>query len=190
MKITNKYQMYNLLRAGHFGNTVLQYFNVYEWRVLAPPQIELWGIRSLKPNDPRSFMNVKRSDVPFMIALHFGRTDDDYNISPMVDQYAALRCQVQELPGYGFHLEYVDPEADLTGAVHPWREGFRDHRRDAYNTLAWELLRYFNMTQVDTDNLKRLLDLYPDHVIEFTVCGRELGVVPGCRTVIWEVRAY
>jgi hypothetical protein len=40
------------------------------------------------------------------------------------------------------------------------------------------------------DMIMELLDNYPDHVIEFTVFDKDVGVMLGHNTIIWEVRKY
>lgn len=40
------------------------------------------------------------------------------------------------------------------------------------------------------DDLMDLIDLFPEHVIEFGAHTRAVGVLPHRNTVVWEVRAY
>jgi hypothetical protein len=40
------------------------------------------------------------------------------------------------------------------------------------------------------DDLMDLLDQYPDHVIEFGVHDKAVGIYPNRNMVVWEVRAY
>lgn len=40
------------------------------------------------------------------------------------------------------------------------------------------------------EDVRELLKLYPNHVVEFSCCDRSVGSVPGRNTVIWEVRLY
>ena len=42
----------------------------------------------------------------------------------------------------------------------------------------------------DREALMELHDRYPDHVIEFSGFNRLVGIIPGRRMVIWEVRRY
>lgn len=40
------------------------------------------------------------------------------------------------------------------------------------------------------DDVRDLLDLYPDATIEFSCFSRDFGMIPGRNTIIWEVRNY
>jgi hypothetical protein len=40
------------------------------------------------------------------------------------------------------------------------------------------------------DDLRDLLDLYPDATIEFTCFDVDVGIIPGRSTIFWEVRGY
>lgn len=185
--ITNKKMMYELLANNKLGNTVPQYFSYGIWRAMKPDPESLWGIRSLEgANDPRSILNIKSSDVLPYLVKHF-KDDEKYNISPMVDQYSKLRCQVMECPE--FVLEYVDPSISLIGSKHPWRTGFEKHRLEARGSAARAILRDY-MNGIDYEYLQLLLDDYPDHTIEFSICDRELGKWRYFNTIIWEVRKY
>lgn len=54
---------------------------------------------------------------------------------------------------------------------------------------AWSILHHF-LEPVDVDELKELLNLYPDHVVEFSTYAFPVGNIPGHCTLIWEVRQY
>lgn len=55
--------------------------------------------------------------------------------------------------------------------------------------LESELLLRRYLDQASYENLQRLLDTYPDHVIELSVFDQSVGVL-GCNTIFWEVRYY
>ncbi len=42
----------------------------------------------------------------------------------------------------------------------------------------------------DYDTIMDLIDEYPDHVVEFSGYDRCVGVIPGRRMIVWEVRQY
>lgn len=189
-RITTKEMMYKLLAAGELGNTIPQYFSTNEWSVVADKKISRWGIRSLIPGDPRSRLNVLTENVTAYIGQQW-KGNYGYNISPMVDDYAILRAQCVD-SSHGFYLEYVDMalnSQDLSKLNHPWRYGFEHHRKELTGVMAWELLRAL-MGPCDYEYLRLLLDDYPEHAVEFSVCSRELGLWKHYNTVIWEVRAY
>ena len=57
-----------------------------------------------------------------------------------------------------------------------------------HGLTAREILRA-RLDPVDVDHLMQLLELYPDHVIEFTGYRWPVGVLHRCM-VVWEVRQY
>jgi hypothetical protein len=61
--------------------------------------------------------------------------------------------------------------------------------KDAYGLTAKLLLDRY-LWPSSRDDLDALLDLYPDHVIEFSAYDRAVGDRPHRNTLIWEVRAY
>lgn len=188
MTITNKRDMYELLREGKLGNTLPMAMSPHEWaNSPIKAQYYLWGIRSMLPGGPGA-LNVPRAEALnwcYQKGLHLF---DEVNISPMVDQWATLRAECFEGPD-GFTLEYIPPNRDVNHLPHPWRDGFRLHRRRLTNTLAREYLKQF-MNENSYEDLKLLLDLYPGHVIEFSCLNRCVGSAPNRNAIIWEVRNY
>ena len=61
--------------------------------------------------------------------------------------------------------------------------------KQVFRLQAGMVLRQ-NLTSHDRDWLMHLLNLYPEHVIEFTAFNRTWGTVPRSQCVIWEVRRY
>lgn len=57
------------------------------------------------------------------------------------------------------------------------------------NVRALQVLRRI-LWPTDYDELMATLDLYPDHVVEFSGFDRCIGIIPGRRMIIWEVRLY
>ena len=189
--IRYKKQMYDLLGAGAFENTVPSFLSLGDWRASPDSgKYPSWGLRVLLSGDKRGQLNIPTKDVVHNV-LWKGLKAGEYQLSPMIDEYAKLRCQLVEAADYpGLRLEYfrdvVNPALD---SRHPWRDGFARFRQEAVGSAVWPILREY-CTPADEENLRRLLEEYPGHVIEFTVCGKEVGLVPGCRAVVWEVRLY
>lgn len=61
--------------------------------------------------------------------------------------------------------------------------------KQVFRLQAGMVLRQ-HLTPHDREWLMHLLNLYPDHVIEFTAFNRCWGTVPSSKCVIWEVRKY
>lgn len=71
----------------------------------------------------------------------------------------------------------------------PMREALAEESKHAYGLRAIFLLKQA-LNPVSYDWLQVLLDLYPDHTVEFTALSVEWGTLPGYNTLFWEVRRY
>lgn len=69
----------------------------------------------------------------------------------------------------------------------PMRDALTRKLQTAEGIRAVLLLRT-NLCPNSYEWLQQLLDLYPDHVIEFSAFSCEWGTIPGFNTVFWEVR--
>lgn len=56
--------------------------------------------------------------------------------------------------------------------------------------LATRLLLRRHMTEASYADLEVLIEQYPSHAIELTVCSGQVGDTPGRNTLVWEVRRY
>ena len=61
--------------------------------------------------------------------------------------------------------------------------------KEARNTKAKLLLETL-LTGSSYADMEALLEMFPDHVIEFTAFDKCIGSIPGRNAVIWEVRNY
>ena len=68
------------------------------------------------------------------------------------------------------------------------RPALAKHGRRATGLTAEMILRHFCCDR-GYETIKDLLDMYPDHVVEFTCMNRPYGTL-GWGTVVWEVRSY
>src|SRR5688500_4048575 len=97
--ITNKQDMYRLLAAGTFGNTIPQYFKLLDW-VASPDyrRYATWGVRSLVPGGPCKLYATRGEAECF--AIHTKAQGYDYNISVMIDQIkvVTLWAEVYDSP--------------------------------------------------------------------------------------------
>jgi hypothetical protein len=111
-----------------------------------------------------------------------------YSISPMVDSVAevVLWANLLAAPGPDILLEgYYLPPKGLS-----WREGMRTPPRTWKGSAVRVLLSHLLSSESYEDlcGPEGLVELYPDHVIEFSILSRCLGTVPGRNAVVWEVR--
>jgi hypothetical protein len=184
--ITTKKAMYRLLQAGLLGNTIPIYNSVDEWWDSDDLwRYDNWGVRVLTPGDKRMRLNIPRGWVLDYVKDNFPE-DSGYNISPMIDQWSIFKGEVYEqyhTPPYGL-CAYVNFKGNM-----PWREALRDYGQHFFGLEAkLQLQKYMDPSSYD--DVRTLLEEYPDHVVEFSVCDRSVGIIPGRNSVIWEVRKY
>jgi hypothetical protein len=68
------------------------------------------------------------------------------------------------------------------------RPALKNHERHAFGLTALSIMRVLCCEQ-GYECVCGLLDLYPDHVVEFTCMDRAYGTL-GWNTVVWECRSY
>jgi hypothetical protein len=184
--IANKAQMYRMLIAGEFGNTIPQWMTFDEWDNDPDSlQYDRWGIRSLNPQDKRCEMNVATDDVATYRAKWF--PSGHMNISPMVDAYSRFRGELWDSPtGHRFY-GWVDPA--YKGGAMPWRWCMRNVAREYTGATLRCMLQHY-MNPCSYADFEALLERFPGHVVEFSCLSKSMGKVPGRNTIIWEVRNY
>lgn len=185
--ITDKAEMYRLLAAGAFGNTIPQYFSVAEWRASGDDsRFQVWGVRTLTPGGPCR-LNCPAGEVEATVAAFAPHRP---NISLMVDRVAAVTLWADiwdSLSGLIVEgIEHPDTAAGWT-----WRNAMPDpaRRRRWEGTAARMILRR-HLDPNDLDDLAAVFDRWPGHVLELSAVDRFLGRVPHRRGIVWEVRAY
>lgn len=71
----------------------------------------------------------------------------------------------------------------------PMRDALRGPTSYAYGILASVILRTL-MCPNSWEWLNQLLDMYDNHVVEFSTFSTDWGTIPGYNSVFWEVRDY
>lgn len=145
----------------------------------------LWGVRCEIPGDKRMRLNVLREEVAEYVEKNFS-DGTRFNISPMIDQWAIFKGEVMEYcyqEPYGL-CAYVNFQGNME-----WRKALREFGKH-YLGLQARLLLQSYMDEQSYRDVRNLLDIYPNHIVEFSVCNRSVGIIPGRNTVIWEVRLY
>lgn len=182
--IVNKTEMYRLLAAGEFGNTIPQYFDLSAWKASADyRRYATWGVRTLKPGGPCR-LYCPREEVEATAAA-FGQS---VNVSCMIDAVTVVTAW----------LETWDSPTGLVveGVEYPARgESWRAVMPDPARRRRWEgtrarmiLAKHLNANSLADWELLR--DKYPNSVVEFSACENCFGTVKGRNTVLWEVRNY
>jgi len=186
VNITNKKQMYEMLRAGKFGNTVPNFATLEGWAGSSWSLSTLFGIRSGVPSGP-CFLNQLPENVP---AIFRDMASDGFqpNISPMVDHMRTCMINVWEASD-GLRVEYVPGlNPGLT-----WRDAFRDSERCIVQRADGIAAHAILSNYLNPNSLTDLWELfyeYPYHVIELTTLDRCYGTYEHRNAVVWEVRNY
>jgi hypothetical protein len=186
--ITSKSQMYRLLAAGAFGNTIPQWLDAARWDAEAPTTIRWWGVRTMTPGGPCSLNcpdhAVRKTFAAFQAAGHVPQ------ISMMVDRVANVMAwlEVWESPT-GLVVEGIEYPDTSTGMT--WRDAMPDPAlRRRWEGTAARLVLARHLNENDRDDLAATLERFPGHVVEMSALDRCIGTVPHRRAVVWEVRAY
>lgn len=181
-KIRTKIEMYRLFGAGKFGN------KTREWREFD------WYLRSGFPGlvalrqvgNPGGLCTynltqdeaVQEREKWISLGIH----PDEIQVSEMLPgkriQFAGEVMQSDRFYDLFF---YRKPGLHM-------RDGLRLHGQHAYGFQAATMLNHY-MDTISRENLTRLFDEYPGHVVEFSCCSIAVGTM-GWNTVFWEVRDY
>lgn len=188
-KVKTKRDMYKRLIAGEFGNTIVQFTDMFQWmRSDEFRRYDYWGVRSMVPGGP-CYLNVHYIDVPDKV----GKLRDlgiGYNISIMIDKVTTVTLWAEILwDASGCVLRGVEyPTAKLPAGT-DWRQGMPSYASEWHGTAAVARLRR-HLNPNSYDDLMILADNYPEHVIEMSACEDCIGTVKGRNGVVWEVRDY
>ncbi len=183
MIISDKQQMYRMLAAGDFGNTIPQFFSVDEWAASKDcDRFDMWGVRTLAPGGPCR-LNCPRLEV-CRTAGDFISAGYGINISCMVD----VACNVT------LWAEAYDSPAGLIvyGIEYPpkgasWRALMPTQGKHWHGTSAKMLLqKHLNANSLD--DLSVLRATYPGHIYEFSALEQCFGTIPHRNAIMWEVR--
>lgn len=178
MTITNKKQMYRLLKSGAFGNTVRHYPTLDA--LAADPTVLYVGARCLQVNRPwRLYCVTKAQLLQGLQRKGYAGDGLEFYESPP-DEFRRIQGELMRGP-WGLHFRY-------TFATGPMRLALEAAESNASGLEADMLLRQ-HTDPACYDWLMELLDTYPDHVVEFTSYSIPVGVLQQ-PWLIWEVRNY
>lgn len=180
--ITHKQHMYELLKRGGLGNTIPQYGSLEEWEASGEHLIyPYWGVRTKTPGGPCR-LNCPSEEVAETIERFRPHPP---NISVMISSVGRVTWlgEVWDSPS-----GLICSGVEYPPRVHDWRVEMR-------HPMLWEgvdarsLLRH-HLNANSHDDLMELLELYPDHVHEFSVMDRCYGTWPHRNAIMWEIRSY
>ena len=186
VEIRSKRSFYRRWIAGELGNRTQIFYTLQE---AMKSGVEKIGFRELNRSGGGGAWERadRREQVPEIHArwVAAGRQflmDDGVPNDKTVLQGELVRTE-RGLRGY----LAIRPEGEL---LPPMRISMARGMHREYSPLQVRLLLEKFMDPASRDDVDLLLDLYPDHVIEFACFEANVGNIPGRNTMIWEVRAY
>jgi len=180
MIIKDKAQMYEMLRAGLFGNT-LRTWDTEEAYLASGYK----GRTSLRCKQPGITFRHGLSHEEVLVASREcfeGCEPKEFIFCESAPDWAVIiQGEVQRTWG-GLTLTWSQAKSNN-------REAMRNGPAQSYGLKAKLLMMEF-MDPASYEDVMELLELYQDHVVEFSTFSVSLGSIPGRNTVIWEVRNY
>jgi hypothetical protein len=182
--VTNKRQMYEMLAAGKFGNTIPQWFDVKEWKRDPRSRHSMWGVRTLVPGGPCRLL-CPRDEVEETCNLPEFQAAG-VNISIMIDVITNVTLWADVYDSDTGLVVYGVENPERGGS---WRKDMPSKGREWRGIEAKMLLR----RKLDAGSLADVeasIERWPGHVIELSATERPVGIIPGRLAVVWEVRKY
>lgn len=181
-KILSKKENYNLYKNGFLGNKPLC------WDSIKDIEDSDWKgkicMRSKLDNKKITAYNLTLNEVKEKIKEweEKGIPRDKITFNQKMPDHT-LRIQGEVKRSFrGLELRY-------TKANKPMKQGLKIDENHAYGLEAYEILKYYLFSR-SYDDIKELLRLFPDSIIEFSSYDITIGNRPNRNTVIWEVRNY
>jgi hypothetical protein len=194
MKVKSKFIFFEMWEAGVLGNRTQLWRNpddAYQWgyetalahgfRDLRYPKI---GFREIRTGAGQGkWQKVSWPLVPYTAETWRKEGRKFILDDGAPDQFRTLQGELcrtyRGLEGY----------LDTVGKL-PMRPAMAaGHMRHCTGAMVNALLDRF-MDASSRDDLRDLLDLYPDATIEFSSFSRDVGILPGRNTLFWETRDY
>lgn len=180
MKITSKAQFFTLWEQGVLGNRTNLWHDPFKAWDSNTPYI---GFRQIGVNGGGAWEKVPRV---LLFQTYNKWKDSGYNFI-MDDGAPHDKATIQgEICRTFRGLEgYIDTSSQL-----PMRRAAAAGYLHHYTGSEILVLLNTFMDPSSQDDVRELLDLYPDATIEFTCFSINVGVFPHRNTLIWEVRCY
>jgi hypothetical protein len=171
-----KEQSKRFYELGIFGNKVRHWDTKED---LLKSKCPLFTIRSRIPGGTTHY-NVTPKEVQRLFSI-FNIVEKDCYFSESINpKKVLLNAEFSIINGKLYlHYSTVPDHMKTALTVRP-QEAFGLRAKEIVNNLTCDIGR---------ETIWNLMDIYEDHVIEFTVCSEAFGDL-GWRTMIWEVRKY
>jgi hypothetical protein len=176
----SKTEFYERYLKGDFGNRPRSWATWAD--LLADGYNGRVTLRDMAPGGP-CYYGIEVEDLKKGILPSGCATLSDKRFNEgMPDEFLTIQGNVWY--DLGLKLEY----SCVPGIGH--RDAVRQpNMRQAEGLMASSLLKTY-LDPNSHDDLRELLDLYPEAVIEFSTYSKPVGVLPNRSTVFWEVRNY
>jgi hypothetical protein len=180
-KISTKSVMSQLLQDGVFGNCLRLFASVDEAMKSNPSQLYLRVKRPAFTFHPVGFTT---KELPAMIQKMelLGVNQDELIIGEANNPNEVLANMEILRTEQGLYVQWSPEKLRM-------RDALKRGMNHAYGLKAKAVVDYF-LSPCSRTNLDRLLEEWPDHVVECTAHRGCLGSVPGNNTAFWEVRQY
>lgn len=187
--ITSKAQMVTLLLNNQLGNTAPAWLSVEGWLdfLIRQPHYNIWGVRSLTPGGP-CVLNCQTAAVTAAMDVIRNGGHKPY-ISLMIDGLVDVTAWLEVYESKnGLVVEGIE-HPDTAGGMN-WRNSMNTSIRKTWAGTAAKMVLARHLNANSLDDLRLLLDTYPEHVIELSALDRCFGTVPHRNAICWEVRLY
>lgn len=184
--MTNKSQFVERYNRGEFGNsspswdTIKSFLKEFagEW----PSDKNLFHLRSKITGGPTRY-NLAYLDIRNIYEIMpQEKRDKEWYVSCMAPSRKTLiQGEIQRSINH-YDLTY-------SWIKKPMREALKEQTLHLSGIQVPYLLKGY-MDHNSYEWLQELLDLYPDHIVEFSTYSTQWGTVPNFNTVFWEVRKY
>ena len=181
--ICDKKQMYAILRRGVFGNSLRTWESLDDFLFDTDQYDGPMGVRcSDAPNAPFiTDLSVADAIDKAHLFESQGHSVVLYEASPK--KWITIQGEATVTRGYNdLWVEYTTKRKHMRAAL-------AEERIMLCGGPAWSLLRR-HLWEPSYDEMVRLFDLWPGHVVEFTAFAVAVGNFKGRNCVFWEVREY
>lgn len=182
MIITDKAQMYALLKAGRLGNTIPQYGSIEEWRASGDPdRYSQWGVRTKSAGGPCR-LNCPVEEVEDTVLRFRPHLP---NISVMISAVGQVTWlgDIWDSPTGLVCCGFEYPER-----IHDWRQLMGGQAQQKWEGVAARSLLRRHLNSNSYDDLMLTIEGFPSHVVELSTMDVCFGVLPHRNAIVWEVR--
>ena len=179
--VTNKMDFVRRYSCGEFGNHAPTWDTLHEF--LASDYRGLIHIRNRVAGGPTWYnLSPEKVHIQWDKILDSGVNSQTLYLSGMCPtEKTILQGELQQ------SLDHID--LTYSTVVAPMREALAAETKFAKGIAALSLVQWA-MDAPSFDWMQELLDLYPNHVIEFTCLSVCWGTIPNRNTLVWEIRNY